>query len=98
MKRYMLSAFLGSLLLLLSIAFSSTFHIALVKITGSIGGIILAAAALIMNTLEDPPASDHTGGRAVEVLDKGAVWAAYLLLLSLPNLIACITSYVLWTR
>lgn len=51
-----------------------------------------------MNTLEDPPASDHTGGRAVEVLDKGAVWVAYLLLLSLPNLIACITSYVLWTR
>ncbi|PFP20177.1 hypothetical protein COJ92_06300 [Priestia megaterium] len=90
MKRYMLSAFLGSLLLLLTIAFSSTFHIAIVKTTGSIGGIILAAAALVMNALEDPPSSDNTGG--------GAVWATYLLLLSLPNLIACITSYVLWTR
>lgn len=55
MKRYMLSAFLGSLLLLLSIAFSSTFHVAIVKTTGSIGGIILAAAALVMNALEDPP-------------------------------------------
>ncbi|MEK1828577.1 hypothetical protein AAAC51_04545 [Priestia megaterium] len=42
-------------MLLLSIAFSSTFHIAIVKTTGSIGGIILAAAALIMNALEDPP-------------------------------------------